>query len=582
MINPPGPYEYTNDLLALDGARRRELGSVDPELRGIHSPLSDRLPRWEQALAGHPDSAFAHYVLSGLRAGFRVGFEHSSPLAAAGRNMHTARCHPEVIDGYISKEVSAGRICGPLSPGVASSLQINRMGVIPKGHTPGKWRLITDLSYPDGRSVNDGIDRQRCSLAYISVETLAAAAHRLGRGALIAKMDIKAAYRLVPVHPEDRYLLGVEWKGAHYADGSLPFGLRSAPKIFTAVADALEWIMWQRGVTWVAHYLDDFATVGPPRSEICSHNLQTMHSVCGELGVPLAEDKVEGPATCLVFLGIEVDTQAGVLRLPVEKLSRIREALAWWSARKTCRRKELESLLGTLQHACRVVKPGRAFLRRMIDLLRLPGATKGHHHIRLNCQFRADIQWWKTFAGHWNGVSMFPCLGQPAFTVTSDASGNWGCGAWSGSSWFQFEWPQSAKNHHISFKEMFAGLLSCAAWGKGWRGARVEWRCDNQAAVQAIASRSCRDQPMMHLIRCLFFLEAWFGFELVAVHLPGEENSLADDLSRNRRSLFLSKARSPDPLPTELRPALPRLLLGRADWTSPRWTEQFASIVTGD
>ena len=62
----------------------------------------------------------------------------------------------------------------------------------------------------------------------------------LGRGAVLAKLDVKAAYRLIPVHPDNRRLLGFEWQGSHYVDGMLPFGLRSAPIIFTAVADAME------------------------------------------------------------------------------------------------------------------------------------------------------------------------------------------------------------------------------------------------------------------------------------------------------------------------------------------------------
>ena len=80
-------------------------------------------------------------------------------------------------------------------------LQISRMGVIPKGHIPGKWRLITDLSFPPGNSVNDGIDVTWCSLQYTSVEKVARAAQSLGKGALMAKVDIQSAYRLVPVHP---------------------------------------------------------------------------------------------------------------------------------------------------------------------------------------------------------------------------------------------------------------------------------------------------------------------------------------------------------------------------------------------
>ena len=360
-----------------------------------------------------------------------------------------------------------------------------------------------------------------------------------------------------------------------------PFSLRSAPKIFTAVADALQWALLNNGVTIVDHYLDDFITMGPAGSEVCRQNLDRILALCRELGVPLAMDKLEGPSHCLTFLGIEIDTLSGTLRLPAEKLSHLQAALLHWASRKSCRRRELGSLIGSLQHACRVVKPGRAFLRRMIDLLHTPSATKGHHHIRLNYGFRADLQWWSTFAEHWNGVSTFPCTSRPSFTVTSDASGSWGCGAWSGSRWFQFPWPPDTQGH-ISFKELFAGLLACAAWGKHWRSSRVQWLCDNQAAVHAVRNRSCRDQTMMRLIRCLFFLEAWFGFELVAAYLPGRTNTLADDLSRNRLSNFFSKAESPEPTPTLLQPALPGLLLDHEGWTSQHWTRRFSFTVTAD
>ena len=469
---------------------------------------------------------------------------------------------------------------GPFQSHQLPEQHINRMGVVPKGHTPGSWRLITDLSYPEGGSVNDGIDSRLCSLRYTSVEAVALAAQQLGKGAQMAKLDIKSAYRLVPVHPQDRYLLGVEWEGAYYVDAALPFGLRSAPKIFTAVADALQWIMTTNGVSFVDHYLDDFITMGPPESETCGRNLAQILTLCRELGVQLAQDKLVGPSHCLTFLGIEVDTRAGTLRLPADKLARLKATLAKWSSRRSCRRRQLESLIGSLQHACRVVRPGRAFMRRMIDLLRMPSATKGHHHIRLNRGFRADLQWWSTFAEHWNGVALFPAAVQPARIATSDASGSWGCGAWSGSMWFQFEWPPEARGHHISFKELFAGLLSCAIWGRCWRGMRVQWLCDNQAAICAVRKRSCRDQAMMHLIRCLFFLEAWYGFELVAAHLPGRENMLADDFSRNRLSVFLSKAQAPDNTPSTIPPGLPELLLDREGWTSHRWTQRFTSIVT--
>ena len=79
----------------------------------------------------------------------------------------------------------------------------------------------------------------------------------------MTKADIKQAYRIVPVHPEDRHLLAVQWDNRVIVDKVLPFGLRSAPLIFTAIAEALQWIMCKRGVQHIAHYLDDFIIVGP-------------------------------------------------------------------------------------------------------------------------------------------------------------------------------------------------------------------------------------------------------------------------------------------------------------------------------
>ena len=88
-----------------------------------------------------------------------------------------------------------------------------------------------------------------------------------------------------------------------------------------------------------------------------------MDRTCARLGVPVAAHKRVGPATCLTCLGIEIDTVAFQLRLPQDKLLRLWDLLTEWGDSKVCERRELESLIGTLNHACKVVRPGRSFLR---------------------------------------------------------------------------------------------------------------------------------------------------------------------------------------------------------------------------
>ncbi len=577
----PGPYTYTSELLQLQARKPGSLQPLPPELYEVDSPLRRCWGAWARALATHPDQTFAQYILQGLLQGFRIGFDRACPLTPARRNSPSAWRHPEVVEQYLGKEISGGRMMGPYPAGAIRAMQVNRMAVIPKGHVPGRWRLITDLSFPPNASVNDGITPAVCSLQYTSVERVARAAQCLGKGALLAKLDVQAAYRLVPVHPEDRPLLGVRWGDSYYVDGMLPFGLRSAPKIFTALADALEWCVRRAGVTDVDHHLDDYITIGPPHDATCKENLAVILATCESLGVPLAAEKLEGPSTCLTFLGIEIDTSAGVLRLPAEKLVRIQEELLKWSKRRTWRRKQLESLIGLLQHACKVVRPGRSFLRRMINLLQ--HSHRPHHRIRLNRTFRADLLWWKTFIGQWNGVGVFPPPATTQVSFASDASGAWGCGAYCGPKWFQYRWPARARDNHITFLELLAVLLACAVWGREWQGRRVLCWCDNEAAVHVLASRSCRDRTLMHLLRCLFFLEATFRFGLRAKHIPGVHNQLADDLSRNQASAFLSKVPLASRRPSLIRPEIPQVLLDPSlDWTSPTWTQLFSCTLTRD
>ena len=186
---------------------------------------------------------------------------------------------------------------------------------------------------------------------------MALAALQLDQGALLAKTDIRAAYHLVPIHPLDRPWLGMKWQDAIYVDAMLPFGLRSAPKLFNAVADSLEWC--KRDVNFVRHYLDDFVVIGPPGSSLCQEYLCDFKEECKYLGVPLATEKREGPSPVITLLGIIIDTLQGQLRLPEDKLQRLVQSVSEWLTRKVYTCRELESLTRTLQHACKVVRSVR-------------------------------------------------------------------------------------------------------------------------------------------------------------------------------------------------------------------------------
>ena len=239
---------------------------IPVEASYIHTPLISSM--WWHHLRHHPHQNLVHYFIQGITVGFRLGF-NGCDLQSAQRNLQSATDHPTVVDDYLHNELLLGRMSGPFLPSACSNVHINRFGVIPKNHQQDKWRLITDLSYPSGGSVNDGIPSQLCSLTYVTIDDAILNILKSGRNTMLAKIDIKSAFRLLPVHPADRHLLGVRWREAIYLDHCVPFGLRSAPKLFNVLADLLAWIMEYSGVTYLIHYLDNYLTMGPPHSAVC-------------------------------------------------------------------------------------------------------------------------------------------------------------------------------------------------------------------------------------------------------------------------------------------------------------------------
>ena len=255
----------------------------------VATPLLIR--QCEEGLQDHPDQEFAQYICTGIQRGFRVGYNYHTHQCRSGPgNMRSVSEHRDVVEKYIGEECTAKRLLGPYDRSHFPHFLVSPFGVISKSER-GKWRLILDLSSPEVSSVNDGIDKELCSLSYMSVDDVAARVVCLGRGALMAKFDLKSAYRNIPVHPDDRWLLGMVWEDKLFVDTALPFGLRSAPIIFNAVAEALSHIMRRDGVREVDHYLDDFSLAGPPESTACQEDLDTALETCSRLGFPVAGER---------------------------------------------------------------------------------------------------------------------------------------------------------------------------------------------------------------------------------------------------------------------------------------------------
>ena len=156
-----------------------------------------------------------------------------------------------------------------------------------------------------------------------------------GPGASMAKLDLKVAYRHVPVHPDDHSLLAIRWGGTTHLDTTLQFGLCSAPKLFTAMADDFAWCMVCEGISHFLRYLDNFFFCPPCQAQDYGQSLAVAVKLCEDLGFPVAPDKVVSPSTTLTFLGIELDSVSIVMRLPKLKLECLKASLGRWLDRET-------------------------------------------------------------------------------------------------------------------------------------------------------------------------------------------------------------------------------------------------------
>ena len=343
----------------------------------------DKLLRW---LEGY-DKIKTKYLEIGFLEGFRLGF-NGVLNKKQPPNLKSALDLPEVTKEKIIKEIRANRVEGPFDLPPKSNLHISIIGLQPK-KVEGEYRLIHHLSYPEGLSVNDGIDQTYKSVQYQSIDDAISAIKWLGKGCYMAKTDIKSAFRLIPVHPSDHYLLGFCWQEQYYFDKCLPMGCSSSCKIFEEVSCALQWVAchgWQLGIPAVIHVLDDFLFLAPSKS-MAFVSLQKFLCLCQEVGIPIANEKTEGPARTLTFLGIELDSIMMQASLASEKVQRCIELINPLIQQKKVKLKELQSIIGTLNFACSVVRPGRTFLRINLTI----GVSKPFHHIRVNKEVKADL-----------------------------------------------------------------------------------------------------------------------------------------------------------------------------------------------
>ena len=470
--------------------------------------------------------------MSNLKYGFYINsWINRSSVRPIPNNHRSALQNQEVVTSKITKDIEKGHILGPFQSPPPNTI-FSPIGLVPKKEL-NQFRLIHDLSYPSGSSINDFIPPASSYVSYETFDDFVSILLSLPEGALMAKADIKAAFRNLPINPSDYDLLGFHWKGKYYLDKRMPMGASSSCSAFESLSTAIQWILNQFGVKDVTHILDDFMFLGPPDDNTTLSSLKFFLLLMEYLYIPINHDKTFYPSTQIIVHGIFVDSTLGKASLPLDKLNNLLQRLQVLIHKRSVILRELQSILGLLNFACRVIRPGRAFSQRLINLT--IGTSNPNHHIRLTSEAKNDISIWLQFLAHFNGTSLLLDLQWKTsqhLHLFSDASlkgfgvvfsGEWAWGPWLGS---------LSVNHHITVLELYPIVLSVLLWGDSLSNSCVEFHSDNSAVVDILNKQSSKHPVIMTLVRIFVLKCLQLNIYFRLRHIPGMYNIVPDLLSR--------------------------------------------------
>lgn len=508
------------------------------------------IPGWRHELSYENDTELRDYLDFGIHNGFLIVDQNCDVLSYECRNYSSVLSGEafQFVDDIIHRELAEGKYV------VSSSKPhcVHSLGAVPKKGT-NKWRPITDCRRPLGHSINTCMSTTFNSFCFTTVDKII---DMLRPGMFMASVDIAAAYRSVLVHPSQWKYQGVSWCvdgiPTYLLDTHLCFGLRCAPYIFTQISNFVIRCLKRRGFTNCTVYLDDFLVTGETEHE-CRLAQQCLIEILRSLGFFIAWDKCVSPCQHLTYLGVIFDTSEMSVKVPPNKLRKLHDELKFFEGRKRATLKQVQRLCGILAHCSKVVKGGRTFSHRVIELLK--GWPPNVKRIRLSDRFKYDIMWWRDFASVFNGKNLMVKYnyGQgPYFTTDACIAGyglwsdqDWQAGLYDSSlspdisflnpvhsHWVNVHLQDVSSANNINVLELIPIWLSLVRWGHIWRDLHAVCFTDNTSVMFMVNKGISANSSCMVLLRDIFWRCAINNIHLTARHVPGNVNVIADLLSR--------------------------------------------------
>ena len=538
-------------------------------------------------LRDYPNLTVKNKLISGFTQGFSIGCHTQPSPRPPPSNNKNVLDKPHIAQDMVNEEIRLGRMLGPYDGPPVADLICSPLNLVPKAGDSSKHRLIHNLAHPyDENSINANIPDSEAVVSYIKFDEVIKLALKHGPGAVAAKVDYDAAFRLFPICAQDLPLLGFTLNGKFYINSSMAFGSRSSCKIFEEFAVAMQWCMEQITQSKdISHYLDDFIMVHK-NFHVCQSYMNDMQAMCDHMGAPLSEKKTVGPVHIITFLGLLIDLIRQMIQIPKDKVEKAVHLLTQIVESKNSSNsnqrgkitvKLLQQTTGTLNFFCRAIPSGRPFIGRLYKAIASVTADgrkpNPKFKVRVNKGMEEDTRMWlkfltdPTFAQH-REIPFTTFLGrtEDGPLIYADSAGcatkGFGCifpekGLWTFGAWPREFFIQRKPN--IMLLELYAIVVAVDMWAPLLRNKHVRLRSDNMSSVYELNKKSSRKTECMALLRHLTHTCLSFQIYVTARHEPGKQNVLSDILSRGKVKLFREKTKgrfraNPTPLTSSLVP----------------------------
>ena len=406
----------------------------------------------------------------------------------------------------------------------------------PKKHSDMR-RVILDLSYPDGASVNSGIPCDSYlgvpyKLSLPSAQDLRDLIIAQGQGCHLWSIDLQRGYRQLRVCPMDWPLLCFAWDSAYYFDTAVPLGIRWGSMYMQRTTSAVTTLAHQHHIPCIA-YIDNVVSAQPPSQAL--NGKRRFQALLVELSLEENASKGSEQSRHMTWLGVDHDSEAMTMAVPVDKIHECLRIFQLWVNKEHCTKSQLWKYLRKLFHICQCCPTLRLFVNRMLETLKA-APDYGRHPI--GPAFRADLHWILQYLPLYIGLQMIPRSPTLDTSIAVDRCLTGG-GDHFGPHIYHTVYPDFIlqRGLNISELEMMNAVIAIKLWAPMLCNHVIRLQCNNSAAVSVLQTVRGRASFLLSYACEVRAYTAQYKFEIRMEHIAGANNTLADQLSHYHSDL---------------------------------------------